>query len=450
MTFEVTMSVAVLVPVCSRAHAWKTLDECFFMTRFLPSFEKTKDPGVSYQIYIGVDDDDHFFLDHKKELELVGKVVDLAGCQHSPAWAWNELARVAYNDGHEYLFQIGDDVQIQTPGWTEKFITKLKSHRNKGVVGPKNPVNFALRVGGTQVIENAFVHRSHMDLFGYFFHPVIRNWHCDEWLTQIYTGVCSHTFEDIIVDNGCIDKRYQIQSFNVRQQIEEGRRIIRQSLKGCFSFCIYGPYTDKYYRGLFENVDLVKTHYPNCDIRIYTSQEALNTVKIYCQGVKVEVTDEVGSRNKSYRFLPTLMSAYDFVCVRDTDSRIHERDRWCIDHFLDSPYTAYTIRDHKWHEYKIMAGMWGCKGKLSIPGSVVFDFVKSRPDGYAVDADFLNTFVYPIIRKNMIVYSYDPKGVMNDPTEKVCVIGHPIVNGDFCGQVVLFNDKGPYNEFAHV
>ena len=444
------MSVAILVPVCSRAHEWSTLEECFLMTRFLPSFQATKDPDHKYQLYIGIDDDDEFFLRHRSQLETFGKVVVVSECQHAPAWVWNKLASVAYEDGHEYLFQIGDDIVIETPGWTSNFIEKLKSHKNRGVVGPKNPVNFALRVGGTQVIENAFVHRSHYGLFNTFFHPTIRNWHCDEWLTQIYTGICSQTIEDVIVYNGCIDKRYKIESVNVQAQIAEGREKIRKDLHGCFSFCLYGPYTDKYYRGLVENIHLIHLHYPKCVIHVYASPEAAPFVTDLKMGVVVHTTTESGSRNMTYRFLPTLSDDYEFVCVRDADSRIHARDRWCIDAFLDSPYTAHTIRDHYWHEPQLMGGLWGCKGKVPLPEKVIAQYITWCREEYRVDNEFLAAHIYPLVAPGLIVFSYRSDGVRGDPNEKVRVIEYPLVNQEFCGNVVLYNEGVPYHEFSQV
>ena len=418
------------------------------MTRFLPSFEATKDPNQTYQIYIGVDDDDDFFLRHRSELETIGKVIVVSGCQHAPAWVWNRLARVAYEDGHEYLFQIGDDVVIETPGWTSKFIEKLKSHKNRGVVGPKNPPNFALRVGGPQVIENAFVHRTHYGLFNTFFHPSIRNWHCDEWLTQIYTGICSYTFEDVVVYNSCIDKRYKIESRTVRDQVEEGRLIIRQDLRGCFSFCLYGPYTDKYYKGLVENVHLIRLHYPKCTIQVYASPEASKFANEL--GVVVTTTFESGSRNMIHRFLPALGDDYEFVCVRDADSRIHARDRWCIDTFLSSPYTAHTIRDHCWHEQHLMGGLWGCKGKIPLPEKVLKQYITWCREEYRVDNEFLATHIYPLVAPGLAVFSYRSDGVRRDPNEKVVVIDYPLVKQEFCGNVVLYKDGVPYHEFTQV
>ena len=448
MFYNPIMSIAVLVPVCSRAHTWTDFKDCFLVNRLLPSFNETKDPDQSYTFYFGIDDDDEFFLNNRSELEALGKVVLLSGCQHAPAWAWNQLAEVAYNDGHEYLFQIGDDVMIQTSGWTSRFISKLKQHKNRGVVGPKNPVNFALRVGGTQVIENAFVHRSHYTLFETFFHPSIRNWHCDEWLTQIYQGFCSYTDEEVLVDNGCIDKRYQIESVAISEQIREGREKIRKDLHGCFSFCLYGQYTDKYYRGLAENIPLIREHYPKCDIKVYASPEASPFVSKL--DVILHTTPEDSSRNMSYRFLPTFTNDYEFVCVRDTDSRVHARDRWCINTFLESSFTTYTIRDHSCHTYRIMGGLWGCKGKINISPEVLIRFVTENPNRYTLDTDFLNTYVHPLIRFSFLVFSFKPDGVLGDSTETIKMIDYPLANQEFCGNVVLYGNSVSFHEFVQV
>jgi hypothetical protein len=444
------MSIAVLVPVCSRGHEWEIFEQCYLVTRFLPSFNATKDPNQDYTIFIGVDDDDMFFLRHREELVKIGTVVTLSGCQHAPAWAWNQLAHVAYTGGHEYMFQIGDDVIIETPGWTEKFIAKLHQHKNRGVVGPKNPVNFALRVGRAQVIENAFVHRSHYALFGYLFHPTIRNWHCDEWLTQIYTGICSHTEESILVSNGCIDRRYAIESIDISDRVLAGRQRVRRDLRGCFSFCLYGPYTDKYYRGLVENIPLIREYYPKCEIKVYASPEASKFVATECPTVTLCTTQESGSRNMLYRFLPAVSSDYEFVCVRDADSRVHARDRWCIDTFLDSPFSVYTIRDHAWHAYRMMGGLWGCKGKIPLAMDVFDMYVKTGPEGYTSDTSFLDAYVYPDIKDQFVVFSYVSNGVLGDDTEKVCLIEYPVENDEFCGNVVLFQEGVPHHQFAHM
>jgi hypothetical protein len=140
-----------------------------------------------------------------------------------------------------------------------------------------------------------------------------------------------------------------------------------------------------------------------------------------------------------YRFLPVTDPTYDVVCVRDADSRIHERDRWCIDHFLDSPYSLYTIRDHPWHRYRIMGGLWGAKRGHVLDEAVLRTSCESLDGKYTCDTEFLERHA---VVTNSVVYSYDPQGLFGDPAERVVVIGHPMEQTNFCGNVILFDEAG--------
>lgn len=440
------MSIAILIPMCSRNQTWTTLEDCYFLRSFLPRFEASKTPAYKYQFYLGIDDDDAFFLAHRRELEQKGfGVYVLSGCQHAPAQAWNRLFEVAVADGHEYFFQVGDDVILQSRKWTERFIAVLQSHGNKGVVGPCHPQNYWMRksAGTDPVIENAFVHRTHYDMFGYLFPPEIRNWYCDNWLTQVYKPFCAYTCEDIIVQNQCIDNRYAIEQLDISELVQRGRQTLFQNLKVCVSFCLFGT-QEKYRKGMARNVEMIRDYYPTWDIHVYASPDCEEFVTSL--GVTAFFTRVDGFVNVLYRF-QALFGDYDVVCIRDADSRIHARDRWCINHFLNSPFTAYTIRDHPFHTYPVMGGLWGVKrGHPLFTSKDIDRFVSTSHTGYTTDTTFLE---HSLSRKNMIVYSYDPKGVRNDPTETVCVIGEPIRNQEFCGNVVLFTDNGETPEFTH-
>jgi hypothetical protein len=36
------------------------------------------------------------------------------------------------------------------------------------------------------ILTQAMVHRTHLDIFGYFFPEEIKNWYCDDWLNAMY------------------------------------------------------------------------------------------------------------------------------------------------------------------------------------------------------------------------------------------------------------------------
>ncbi len=209
------IKIAIMIPVCSRGQKFIEFNDSPLVTSFLPNFIKTIDDKYAFNFYIGYDDDDEFYIrncDKLKSLYENCKVYTLTGCQNAPAKAWNILFDRAYKEGNDYFFQIGDDVELKTSGWAEKFINKLQSNNNIGVVGPCEPINYHQRVsrGMPYVIENSFVSRKHYEIFGYFFYPEIKNWYCDNWITESYRPFLSYIFTDIVVSNNIRDQRYQI------------------------------------------------------------------------------------------------------------------------------------------------------------------------------------------------------------------------------------------------
>lgn len=209
------MKIAILVPVCSRNQKYTSINDIPFITKFYPSFLKTSENNYQYTFFIGYDDDDIFYNENYSELlkfdERI-KVYKLSGCQHAPAFAWNQLAKYALDMNYDYYFQVGDDVVLINKGWTSHFINQLVTHDNYGVVGPCNKENYQLRIskGLKIVIENSFVHKTHLQIFGFYFHPNIKNWYCDNWITDIYEDIFSEIQLNFICLNSIVDNRYNI------------------------------------------------------------------------------------------------------------------------------------------------------------------------------------------------------------------------------------------------
>jgi hypothetical protein len=97
-----------------------------------------------------------------------------------------------------------------------------------------------------------------------------------------------------------------------------------------------------------------------------------------------------------------------------------------------------------------MGGLWGCKGKIDVSPEVLIRFVSENPNRYALDTDFLNTYVHSLIRSSFLVFSFKPDAILGDPTETIKIIEYPLVNQEFCGNVVLYANRVPYHEFVHV
>ena len=233
------ITIALLVPVCSRRQHYNTIEETPLIQYLLPSFLKTRDIEYKYKIFLGYDSTDEYYCNNIDEIikmcssmwwqDIVA--IKLEGCEHKPAKAWNDLFEVAISEDFDYYYQIGDDVVMETP-WTSKFVEVLQKHDNIGVVGGCHKRNYDLRLQRYMppVIENAFLHKTHYHIFGILFDKRIENWFCDDWLTGIYKPDYSHHLLDVHVTNKVIDGRYNVRCIfgKIGDLIEEGQKIFEQ------------------------------------------------------------------------------------------------------------------------------------------------------------------------------------------------------------------------------
>ena len=155
----------------------------------LPSLLKTvASDQYHYEMFVGVDDDDTFWMDPKHQSELQRRAgalpVHIHGFStpehHIPL---NEILKVARDAGAEYLVRINDDTEFMTSGWTALGVNKLASYHppNVGVVGPM------CRQGNSAILTHDMVHRTHMDIFRDEYYPdVFHNWWLDDWITGVY------------------------------------------------------------------------------------------------------------------------------------------------------------------------------------------------------------------------------------------------------------------------
>ncbi|CAM9129866.1 unnamed protein product [Discosporangium mesarthrocarpum] len=113
--------------------------------------------------------------------------------QGAPSRVVSKLIVQAHLDGADYMYQINDDTYLTTPRWAETFATILHNNplgRNVGVTGPVDTNN-------RKILTHAFVHRTHVDIFGNFFPESFRNWWSDDWISSVYGA--NHTFRDHFV-----------------------------------------------------------------------------------------------------------------------------------------------------------------------------------------------------------------------------------------------------------
>ncbi len=178
----------------------------------LSGFCKTASGGYEYHFYLAFDIRDQFFAKddfQKRFTEKFEEIVDkscsldvtvflhLVQCDHvgHPAWAQNDAMMAAYLDNMEYYYRVNDDSFFNTPQWTEKFIAALREFNppNVGVVGPDH-------TGGNEfILTHDFVHKTHLDVFGFYYPRTFGQWWADDWITYLYQPDYMKKLEDVRV-----------------------------------------------------------------------------------------------------------------------------------------------------------------------------------------------------------------------------------------------------------
>ena len=245
------INVAIGLGITSLKSKWKTsveINETFpFFHTFLPSFcdTATTSSQFHYTFFLAFDNNDTFFTDPSRRkafqsiyqynidencLAPVDHRMHFIKCNHSkhPAWAQNDAMMVAYRSGMDYFYRINDDTLLQTKHWTEIYISIL-SHfdpPNVGVVGPNHTG------GNVDILTYDFVHRTHIDIHGFYYPRVFKGWHADRWITDVYKPNRSVKALDVgLVHTKENDRRYHKNKMDlndVAKVVERSRGFVKK------------------------------------------------------------------------------------------------------------------------------------------------------------------------------------------------------------------------------
>ena len=91
---------------------------------------------------------------------------------------------------------MNDDTVLESTGWTEKLIEQLLRFHppNVGVAGPW------FRDGNIAIMTHDFVHKTHIDIFGFYYPRVFTDWFADgkflqdEKFINISHSIYNHVF----------------------------------------------------------------------------------------------------------------------------------------------------------------------------------------------------------------------------------------------------------------
>lgn len=185
-------TVAFPIPTTSHGQDWRNVTGCNLFRYLYQSFLKTYSPEFNYRFYLGIDPDDPFYNTIAIQEEIKGYFQAIPRVElefillndipkgHLTKM-WNRLCQRAYDDGCDYFYFCGDDIEFTSQGWIQHAIQLLVNHDNLGFTGPTN-LN-----GNTLIITQTFVARKHFDIFGYAYPEEIWNWYCDDWVNLVYS-----------------------------------------------------------------------------------------------------------------------------------------------------------------------------------------------------------------------------------------------------------------------
>lgn len=229
------INIGLIIPVSSNRRNYNKAEDADFFKIEMPSFLKHCDKSnkYKYNFYLGYDNDDQFFIKNKNDIEkyfykninsrhdnFTIKLIQVDNLKGKLGEIWSYLAKEAVKE-NEYLYQLGDDIQLNSSGWEDKFIDKLKEFNNIGVVGPHDNTG--------RILTQSFVHKTHLVIFKNYYPTEIKNWFIDDWIDAIYQPDNYYMFSDIKVINKGGEPRYDIVKHdknNLSELIKKSKQII--------------------------------------------------------------------------------------------------------------------------------------------------------------------------------------------------------------------------------
>ena len=205
------MKIGLLIPTTSKGRKWSTIKDSYLYNLTFKTFLLTQDPEHEYVFYIGIDNDDPIYDKEQQQLlinfniifkNVSVKFIYLNCSKGHLTKMWNILFRQAYEEDCDYFYQCGDDINFKTKGWVNDCILTLCKNNDVGITGPINNNNM--------IITQAFVSRTHMKIFNYFFPEEIINWGCDDWYNWVYKPNHFFPLKKHFCSNEGGDPRYDI------------------------------------------------------------------------------------------------------------------------------------------------------------------------------------------------------------------------------------------------
>lgn len=206
------------------------------------------------------------------------------------------------------------------------------------------------------------------------------------------------------------------------------------------SFSLYGN-EPKYCIGAVKNVILAKRFYPDWKCIFWIDDTVPSDVRacLIRHGAELRIAEIANLFGCFWRFMVNDIPEVKRYIVRDTDSRISERELVAVNAWIESGRKFHTIRDHPAHSNPIMGGMWGAvKGAIPSMRKLIEDWDGIK-FGYDSDQQFLRDKVWPLVKKYALQHDTCCRGSF--PGSKPLPSPLSYKNLRFVGEVFDEHDK---------
>jgi hypothetical protein len=172
------------------------------------------------------------------------------------------------------------------------------------------------------------------------------------------------------------------------------------------SFCLWGD-NPKYTEGAIKNAELAKEIFPEWTCRFYVGQSVSSIVKMRLEMNDntqiVEVPEWGNWKGMFWRFWPASEKDAEVIISRDTDCRLGHREKAAVDEWLESDKGFHIMRDHPFHAFPVLGGMWGAKrGCVSNMRELIENW--NQQDKYGTDYEFFANIIMPLIQEDVLVH----------------------------------------------
>lgn len=212
--------------------------------------------------------------------------------------------------------------------------------------------------------------------------------------------------------------------------------------KKLITYCLWGEDV-VYCKGALKNIELAKIFYPEFICRFYVAKDLdKSLIKELDKNAEVVVSDQIGSPQMMMdRFIPIGEDVNIFLS-RDTDSRIGKREQHIVNEWIVSDTKLHIIRDHPFHDVKMLGGMWGLKNKSIDIQKLIYEFKKTPQFENKKNCDqiFLWDYIYPLFLEFEILRHDDHFGGF-----PIKINRHDDDNTFFIGQPIGIDENG--NDF---